>query len=195
MEANPLRTRGNALEDAYIRRIETERLRSSRAQLGRKALRANLGEELEITEVALLDHLIDLDITPETAAAFEALPLVEVAWAEGDVDAEERWRVLGIATAFGLELGSSAHAQLELWLKRRPAQDLYDAWYRFAEGRFSTPDAADRARRVFEGSREVAIAAGGLFGFGAVSGAEREALAHIRQALDGALADPVGGHS
>jgi hypothetical protein len=191
MESNPLRARGNAFEEAYIRQIEAERLQKSLVESGRKALRTDLGVELEIRDVGLLDRLVELGITPDTAAAFEALPLVEVAWADGDVDPEERWRVLGIATAFGLELGRPAHAQLELWLIRRPPGDLFDAWYRFAERRFSTAEAAERARRVLEGVHEVAVASGGLFGFGAVSGAEREATARIHQALAGALADPI----
>jgi len=190
MEPKPLRTRGIALEEAYIRQIEAERIRHDLEQKELRALRNHLGAELEIRDGALLDLLIEQGIAPDTAAAFEALPLVEVAWADGEVDHEERWRVLATATALGLELGRPDHAQLELWLKRRPPQELFDAWYRFAEGRHAIPDARSRARRVIEGIHEVATAAGGLLGFGAVCGAEREAIARIRQALGDSPADP-----
>lgn len=193
METNPLRTRGIALEEVYIRQVEAERLRRSRAENGRRALRAELGAELELEpeeDALLLDELIEQGISADTAPAFEALPLVEVAWADGDIDAEERWRVLGVATAFGLELGRPAHAQLELWLTRRPPEKLIDAWYRFAELALASPAAAARAQRVIEGAQEVALAAGGLLGLGAISGSERATIARIRHALGRAPGGP-----
>lgn len=183
METNPLRVGGTAMENAYIRQIEAERLRRNGAEGERRALRADLGAELEIDDACLLEDLIRLGITPETAPAFQALPLVEVAWADGAVDAEERWRVLGIATAFGLELGSPGHAQLELWLAQRPTEELFDAWYRFAGSLARNADV--RSDRLIEGAREVAVAAGGLLGFGAVSACEGATIERIREALGG----------
>ena len=183
MESNPLRERGLASEEAYVRQIETERLRRLRVTSARERLRAELGAELGIEDDALLARLIELGITPDTAPAFEALPLVEVAWADGEVDAEERWRVLTGATAFGLELGRPAHAQLELWLTRRPNQELFEAWYAFAAEVLALPESAQRARRVLEGARDVAMATGGLLGGGRVSRAERAVIGRINQAL------------
>lgn len=145
--------------------------------------RADLAHKLDCPEGAWLDALLALGITPDTAPAFEALPLVEVAWSDGSVDTEERWRVLASATAAGLELGRPAHAQLELWLEDRPAQALFDAWYAFAAQALAGPCAAPRARRVIEAAREVAVAAGGIFGLGAVSRPERAVVSHIRETL------------
>jgi tellurite resistance protein len=146
-------------------------------------LRADLAHELDRPEGAWVDALLALGITPDTAPAFEALPLVEVAWSDGSVDSEERWRVLASATAFGLELGRPAHAQLELWLEERPAQALFDAWYEFAAQALVGPCAAPRARRVIEAAHEVAVAAGGIFGVGAVSRPERAVVRRIRETL------------
>jgi tellurite resistance protein len=145
--------------------------------------RAELARELECGEGAWLDPLLELGIAPDTAPAFEALPLVEVAWSDGSVDTEERWRVLAAATAFGLELGRPAHAQLELWLEERPAQALFDAWYGFAAQALVGRRTARRARRVIEAAHEVAVAAGGIFGLGAVSRPERTVVERIRETL------------
>jgi tellurite resistance protein len=169
-----------ALEHRYARQAE-----AGGGRPGRERLRAELAAELAIENHALLEALIELGITPETAPAFEALPLVEVAWADGDVAAEERWRVLAGATAFGLELGRPAHAQLELWLARRPPQELLDAWHVFAALGPKVRRADPRARRVLKEAHEVAAAAGGLFGLGSVSGSERTAVARICEALGG----------
>ena len=184
MEPDPLRTRGIALEEAHGRLVEAGQLQRRRARGSRQALRAQLGAELEIdVDTFLIDELIELGITPDTAPAFEALPLVEVAWADGDIDTEERWRVLAVATAFGLELGRPAHAQLELWLTRRPGEELFEAWHRFAGQALAAPAAAARARRLLEGAEEVARAAGGLLGRGAICDSERAVIACIRMAL------------
>jgi len=150
-----------------------------------REVRAELGAELDLADGWLLEQIAALGVAPETTPAFEALPLVEVAWADGSVDPEERWRVLAAATAFGLELGRPAHAQLELWLSRRPPEVFFEAWRRFAAQRLSRPDAAPRARRVLEEARRVAAAAGGVLGFGVVSSAERASLERIRAALEG----------
>jgi len=147
--------------------------------------RAELARELDCPEGAWLDALLALGITPDTAPAFEALPLVEVAWSDGSVDAEERWRVLAAATAFGLELGRPAHAQLELWLEDRPAQALFDAWYAFAARVLVGRRAAPRVQRLLDAAHEVAVAAGGFLGMGAVSKSERAAVERIREALWG----------
>lgn len=171
-----------AVEVKYARQLEAaDRGRRS----DRERLRADLAAELELEGSALLDELIELGITPDTAPAFEALPLVEVAWSDGRVDADERWRVLAAATAFGLELGRPAHAQLELWLTRRPAQELIEAWHLFAASGLTRREAAARARRVLEEAHAVAAATGGLLGYGAVSGPERAAVSRIREALSG----------
>lgn len=183
MESNPLRSRRISLEEAFARQVEAVRFRSLWEQGERDRARAELGAELEIEDEALLERLIELGIRPDTAPAFEAIPLVEVAWADGAVDREERWRALASASAFGLELGRPAHAQLELWLRRRPEPAIFDAWVAFAELGLARPAAAARARRVLAAAFEVARAAGGVLGLGRISAAEREVIERIRRAL------------
>lgn len=180
IESKSSRVGTSAVEERYACQIETAARGWYR---DRERLRAELAVELGLEEDALLDELVELDIAPDTAPAFEALPLVEVAWADGCVDADERWRVLAAATAFGLELGRPAHAQLELWLVQRPRKELLEAWYRFAARALSSGREASRARRVLDEAQKVAAATGGFLGYGAVSGTERAAISQIREAL------------
>ncbi len=171
------------MENFNLEARYTSQLAGGGADRSRDQLCAELAVELGIDDLALVETLIELGVTPETAPAFEALPLVEVAWADGEVDEEERWRLLAAATAFGLEVGRPAHAQLELWITRPPAPELLDAWRAFASRGLTTRGAAPRARRVLEDAFAVAAASGGLLGFGAVSSNERAAIARIREAL------------
>ena len=177
-----LTLRALALEQTYLRQVEKETRRRIRQEDRRVRLRRELGAELEIEEISFLDRLIDLGVRPETSPAFEALPLVEVAWADGGVDRDEHWRALEVATAFGLELGSPAHAQLELWLTRRPQRELYEAWCTFAALVLAKPGAAHRARRVREGALEVAAVTGGILGPG-ISRSERAVIESIDRLL------------
>jgi hypothetical protein len=175
MRTDPIALRGRGAEAVYFERLERQarrrRAEAERAEGAARELSAALGVGAE--EAAAL---LRLGIDAERAPAFEALPLVEVAWADGAVDEAERWRVLEAASRLGMELGRPAHALLEEWLLRRPEPALLEAWRRFA--------AAGRPRTdVIEAAEHIANAAGGVLGFGLVSRAERRALEEIRHSL------------
>jgi hypothetical protein len=161
------------------RREERERTERRAAELRRLADALGLGDESRAAGP------FALGITAETAPAFEALPLVEVAWADGGVGEEERWRLLEAATRLGVEFGRPAHALLEGWLVRRPDPELFAAWHEWARGM------PGQARLVLEAAERVAGAAGGLLGFGMVSRAERRAIEGIHQSLAGAGERPA----
>jgi hypothetical protein len=161
------------------RREERERAERRGAELRRLAEALGLGDEPRVSA------LFALGITAETAPAFEALPLVEVAWADGSVGEEERWRLLEAAARLGVEFGRPAHALLESWLVRRPDPELFAAWHEWARG------APGQPRLLLEAAERVAGAAGGLLGFGVVSRAERRAIDGIHHSLAGAGEGPA----
>jgi hypothetical protein len=164
-------------EDTYFDRLERER-RAARERAERRAAeRRRLAEGLRLADESRAEALFALGITAETAPAFEALPLVEVAWADGGVGEEERWHLLEAATRLGFELGRPAHALLESWLVRRPEPELFAAWHEWARL------APDQARLLLEAAERVAAAAGGVLGFGTVSRAERRAIDGIHDSL------------
>ncbi|HOU92007.1 MAG TPA: hypothetical protein PLU22_13235, partial [Polyangiaceae bacterium] len=74
------------LEDAFFLAQDTvlvERLRALRKmQESKEALAAASG----IASDAILSRLVELDVRPETVAALATVPLIEVAWADGEVD-------------------------------------------------------------------------------------------------------------
>jgi len=176
MNANPNSKRGRGGEEEYFRKLERERLAQRELAERRAAELRELAEALGLGDASRGEALLALGITAETAPAFEALPLVEVAWADGAVAEDERWRLLEAATRLGVELGRPAHALLESWLERRPHSELFSAWHDFARH-------APVRSRLFEAAERVAGAAGGVLGFGTISRAERQALDGIRKSL------------
>ncbi len=143
----------------------------------------DLSEELEIRDPRRLRMLVALGIRAETASAFQALPFVGVAWADGAVDTEERWRVIALATRFGLELGRPCHAQLELWLRRKPEPELFEAWLDCAGEWRDQSDFVQQAARIVSGSAEVGATAGGWLGLGAISKSEQQRIDQVADAL------------
>ena len=96
-----LRERGKSLEDEFFRREDKRlltRLQELRAaEVNREALAKASG----ITKPEVLDRLLRLGIQAQTLAALSIVPLVEVAWADGALDAKERRTVLEHAVAAG----------------------------------------------------------------------------------------------
>lgn len=188
MTPNPpeiLRDRGRSLEDEFFRREDkrlTERLNELRVA---EATREALGKASGITKPAVLEKLMELGIRAETVAALSIVPLVEVAWADGALDAKERRAVIERA---GVPSGSPEATMLEAWLDRRPDPTLLTAWTHLVQGMTAQLDAAGRERLktgLLERVRAVAGASGGILGVGAkVSRPEGDMLAKLEAAFD-----------
>jgi hypothetical protein len=179
-----LSDRGRSLEDEFFRR-EDQRLIKRLAELRAvDATREALAKASGITSPELLDQLLRIGIHAETLAALSVVPLVEVAWADGELDARER---RAIVEHGGIARDSTTGALLEAWLDRRPDAKLLTAWTQMVQAMRGQldPDAATRLRdSLLEKARAVAAASGGMFGIGSkVSRAEAEMLAQLEVAF------------
>lgn len=186
-EPEILRDRGRDLEDEFFRREDQrliERLNELKAaEMTREALAKASG----ITKPAVLDRLMALGIRAETVTALFMVPLVEVAWADGTLDAKERRAILDRAGDSGVARGSTEHALLEVWLDRRPDPKLLTAWTHLVQGmceQLGQDEAARLKAGLLERARAVASASGGVFGIGSkVSNAEAAVLAQLEAAF------------
>ena len=127
----------------------------------------------------VLDKLVELGIGPETWAALEIVPLVEVAWADARMEAKERSAVLAAAEANGIEAGSPSHQLLENWLTHRPDARLLAAWGEYIVGLCADLDPAQRSalrEEILGRARSVAEAAGGFLGLGNKISPEEEVV-------------------
>jgi hypothetical protein len=188
MADNPhiLGDRGRSLEDEFFRK-EDQRLLSRLQELRDKtASREALAKASGIKNAAVLDKLLDLGVRPETVAALALVPLAEVAWADGSLDARERQLVLERAEKSGITPGSTDHALLESWLERRPEPRLLSAWIQMVRGlrEHMTPEQAETLRAsLIERAQAIASASGGVLGLGKVSGAEADMIQQLESAF------------
>jgi len=166
--------RGKALEELFFAR-ESEKYRKAmqdkeQAQNNKEALSASSG----ITDDAVLEQLIALNIGSDTLAALALVPLVEVAWADGTMDDRERNAILQAAGDSGLS-GDSA-ALLDGWLATQPNSEVLSGWKDYVSALTGTLDATAREslkQELLSRARTVAESAGGILGMGKISSEEK----------------------
>lgn len=143
-----------------------------------------------MNETEILDGLHSLGIGARNHRLVLLLPMVQVAWADDQIQPEERERILAVAQEAGL-LDDEGFRLVHGWLTIRPSDD------ELALGRDILVSLAHRTmglgadvgerdlQTVHDLCLEVARAAGGLFGVAfTVSREERIALAVIESALE-----------
>jgi hypothetical protein len=178
--------RRKALEDQFFARENERLLRSLRKKEESSSQKQALSDASGITDDAVLDRLVELDLHADTLAALSLVPLVAVAWASGRVERTEREAVLSAAGEHGLSADDDSYQLLTTWLRDRPAVDLVEAWKDYVRGLCEHLDTAARAALrddLIGRARTVAEAAGGILGFGSVSAEERDVLQDLERAF------------
>jgi uncharacterized tellurite resistance protein B-like protein len=179
MSSEFLGDRKKALEESFFAKQNAAVLERMREKRERVAAIEALSRTSNIADRAILEKLVELGIDAATWAALSLVPLVEVAWADGDVKAKEREAVLAAAHEQGIESGSPSHQLLEAWLTERPASSLFASWGAYATELAANLDSHQRAalhRDLADRAHAVARAAGGILGIGAESEAERRVI-------------------
>jgi DnaJ-domain-containing protein 1 len=119
--------RERALEDAFFARHDQALLQRLRAADNEKSRRQALAATAGISDEALLDRLMALNLNPGTLVAMAFAPLVLVAWADGALDTREKEAVLAGAREAGLEQHPESRQLLDEWLRKPPPRGLADA--------------------------------------------------------------------
>lgn len=174
--------RRKALEDAFFRDLEKKQLAALRDAQKTRESRELMRDTVGIENDAVLDKLLELGLTADTAVAITLVPLVAVAWADGTVHEKERAAVLRAAAENGIEADNPAHDILEGWLQRQPPDALLDAWSAYTHALVEQLPASERAALrdlLVERARHIASAAGGFLGVKSISAAEEARLADI----------------
>src|SRR5262245_46461587 len=149
--------------------------------------RAAMREVVRVNDDALIDHLIELGLEPETVLALQLVPLAAIAWADGQIEPGERDAVLKASAAQGVPPDSVAGQMLERWLMQRPGAELVEAWKRQMRALWPSlsPKERDEIRSsAIERARSVAEAAGGFLGLTSrISPEEKAVLDDLAQVL------------
>jgi hypothetical protein len=186
MANDSLTERGKELEEAFFRQMNQKLTDKLQAENKKKLDKEAISKLTGITSDELLEKLVGLKLGASTVAAFGLLPVVEVAWADGRVDAKEERAVMDASKQAGLT-GAAAEIVQE-WLKEKPAKALFETWKNYIAAICEHLDADAKTlmkNEVVGRARTVAEASGGFLGLGShVSKEEQAVLDKIAKAFE-----------
>ena len=184
--SDALHKRERALEEEFFAKKNQQLRDKLKATFEHELTREELKAATGLTDPQLLDRLIALQVRGETMAAFWLYPLVEVAWADGKLDRQERDAILAAAVAGGIAKGSPGYELLEATIADGPTEARRQVWFAYARDLAARLDPNER-RAVREDlvrrARVVAEASGGVLGLHKVSANEQRILDRIAEAF------------
>ena len=182
-----METRAKTLEDAFFLKQDQILMEQFHLMEKMKETMESLSKVSGITNKQVLQKLVELNIPPDLVASLALVPLVEVAWADGEIDEKEKVAVLKAeGTIFAKD--SPDMAVLKCWMEHKPGRQLLEAWKHYIKGLCEQMTEAQKTalrKEVIGHARQVAQAAGGFLSIGnKISKAEQNMLKNLDTAFD-----------
>lgn len=190
--------RERALEDEYFWRKDRELIAKLQEKGRLEDQRRGLRDELGNVEERVLADLQAAGFSPDNLGLLHLIPLVEVAWAEGDVTPRERELVLALAARRGITPESQAHQQLTGWLDACPDARFFETAYSAIGAMMAKQDPESREAEkqdLLEWATRIAEATGGILGIVPACRDERECIKRIEARLTDKQRAVVGRQS
>ncbi len=184
MASEFLGDRRRALEESFFHECDKELVKRLKADLAEKERKKALSAASGIEDDSILESLLSVDVSSETLACVSLIPLVVVAWADGEVQDQERTAILSAADEFGIHSNDPSYNLLENWLSDKPGGDLFDAWKEYVSALSKSLSESDRENlktNVLGRARDMAKAAGGVLGMGSICKQEKEVLGELEE--------------
>ena len=188
MQKGSISGRRRELEEKFFCERDRQLLEALRKEAASKERKKALAEATGIADEDLIARLDELEIGGETLAALSLIPLIAVAWADGNIDEKERQAVLAAAEQKGMSPEHAGHQLLDRWLRQKPDGKLLEVWKGYVS--VIAPTLSDTARAALKAdllgrARDVAETAGGLLGLICkVSGTEQAVIDELEKAFD-----------
>ena len=176
--------RTDKLVDLQLAANELELQKELIKALAIESEKQELIRSTQIEESELLSRLLKAGFCPESLFALELFPIAFVAWASGSVTDPERKVVLGSLVDYGLLVNQASNDRFQGWLEIHPDRELFLLWKDYLTVKLSPVSSEVRHAkgiRLLKKSIEIAMASGGLLGFGTICEAERVILDEISE--------------
>jgi tellurite resistance protein len=176
------------LEGSFFRGANAPLLAELRRTSDAEPQLDRLREVVRIKDEAFVRRLQTLGVRPELAVAVTLVPLVFVAWGDGELDDRERKAILDAARQRGVAAERIAERLLENALAEKPDPRMFKVWTTYVSrlwGCFTADERWQMRSNLLDSAREVAEAAGGFLGLTSkISAGERRVLDEIAAILD-----------
>jgi hypothetical protein len=179
--------RRRSFEAEYFSRKEAHLVNKLKEVFSKKIDKEKVRKATGIKNERLLDNLVTLNVSGELLAAFNLLPLVEVAWADGAVDEREVRALMAALEQQGILPGTPAYSRMEFAIKHGPDPEAKKLWYLYAEelkNSLSARELAEFREDLLDTARTIANISGGLLNIAfTVSPNEQRVLEAVEKAL------------
>ncbi len=181
-------SRGRSMEDHHFAKAEAELLEKVRARAAKEQERRALGHYHGVEDPEILRAFEEAGFDHHTVQILHLVPLLQVAWVDGEISGAERKELLAIAAARDVAAGSPAHAKLLSWLQAPPSADFFERSMHLIASlieAFPDPNRSGLHADVMNTALAVASASGGFLGMGSkVSSQEQALLAKFNEAFE-----------
>ena len=178
-ETRTVTGRNRSKEEEYFLRAETELLEKVRTRAAKAAERKALGEYHGVEDEEILKAFEEAGYDRESVQILHLVPIVQVAWVDGEISRAERDEILKIAAARNVVEGTPVHAKLLSWLDAPPAPQFFERTMEIISRLlelFPEEKRASLQSDVMTASLAVASASGGFFGLGSKVSVDEKAL-------------------
>ena len=172
-----LTDRGQALETEFFHQQDQKAIEALKNKLENKAASEALSEHIGVGNLDVVGSLVSNGINVETFAAIKFTPLVLVAWADNQLDEQERASILEKAQEKGVS--EDIMKVVGSWMSSKPNSSLKKAWIAFMTEYVQSLEGPQRnalKAEILGDSTDVAASSGGFFGFGSISEPEQELI-------------------
>src|SRR5262249_39659089 len=186
MPKDIFREREMTLEGEYFRKKDFVLLEKLKAVFRKKVDKEGIRKAVGVTDEQLLDRLVDLQLDGELMQAFQLYPLVELAWADGELSEKEAESVRAAGKEQGVLPGTRAYRMLEDRLHKGPDPEVRKIWFLYAEElkKVLSPAELERFRNdILDRARGIVAATGHLERLVLNVGGERKIITAIEKAL------------
>lgn len=172
-------------EEKYIKQSESDQIARIRRERQLAALRQEEREGIAgvlNTSDEIAAEALELGFDRETARILHLLPVIQIAWADDEIQDSERSQILEMAANRGVGAGA-AHEFLELLLSQRPSDLFFERTNKVIAHLLADDESGRDADDLLERARAVASAAGGFWRLGKISKEEQSLLEDLAKLL------------
>jgi hypothetical protein len=178
-------TRGTVLEEAFFYRVDRELSELLGKRLQREEKLLQLANATGIRDQKYLERLADSGFELSTLH-FIWVPLILVAWADGNAEKLEKKAIADILASKGISQETISRVISHEWFCKKPTEELWGIWKEFSAATSSSLNPAINNELIDELvrlCRLVADASGGFMGLGKVSATETQAIDRVIRTL------------
>jgi hypothetical protein len=175
------------LEEEYFRSRDSQLVGKLKGVFNAGVSKEELRQATGISDESVLDRLVGANVRGEMLVAFKLYPLVEIAWADGHVDRDERNAVIDAAIKSGVPRDAETIKHLNDWLSRGPTDEMRKVWRMYAaqlKSKLTAEELAVFRKDLMSYAHHVAESSGGILGLvWQTSPAERAVIDELTKLL------------